>query len=950
MNPLKKLQECGQAAWLDYVRRDLLTSGGLGRLIAEDGLRGMTSNPSIFEKAIGSSADYDAPLRDLEAAGDRDPAALFEQLAIADIRLAADILRSVYDSTRRRDGYISLEVSPELALRTDQTIAEARRLWRAVDRPNLMIKVPGTPAGVPAVRQLISEGINVNITLLFARSAYEAVADAYIDGLEALAARGGDVTGIASVASFFVSRIDTAVDGAIEKRLQASPSTAERQMLEGIHGKVAIANAKLAYEHYRAVIAGARWQRLVRENGAQTQRLLWASTGTKNPHYSDVLYVEELIGEDTVNTMPPATMDAFRDHGRVRASLTEGVDEAHRVIEAVERCGLDLAAVTARLVDDGISLFAEANDKLLGAVAGKRAALLGTGLDRQSVTLAADLQKSVDASLESWRAGGMVRRLWAGDATLWTGQDEAKWLAWLGIVDDRLAHIDGLTRLAADVESGNFRDIVLLGMGGSSLGPDVFATTFGQRKGYPALHILDSTDPAQIKTLESKIDIAKTLFIVSSKSGSTLEPNIFKQYFFARVTDAIGAAAGERFIAITDPGSSLEGVAKRDGFRAIAYGDPGIGGRYSVLSDFGMVPAAAMGVDVADFLASARLMVQSCAASVPPADNPGVMLGTVLGVLGKAGRDKVTIIASPGIAELGAWLEQLIAESTGKAGKGLVPIGAEPLGSPAVYGSDRLFAYIRLDAGADAAQDRAIDAIERAGQPVVRIALRDAGQLGQEFFRWELAIAVAGAIIGIDPFDQPDVEASKIKTRELTDAYEKSGLLPAEQPIFVGDGVKLFTDPRNAKALAALGAGGSLDSYLTAQLGRLSAGDYCALLAYIERNDAHGAALQAMRRAIRDAKRVATCLGFGPRFLHSTGQAYKGGPNSGVFLQITCEDAQDIAVPGDKFSFGTVKAAQARGDFDVLAERGRRALRIHLGADVDAGLAALGSAIARSLG
>ena len=950
MNPLKALQEYGQSIWLDYLRRDLLTGGGLERLIVEDGLRGVTSNPSIFEKAIGGSTEYDATIRQLVGERDVDPVSLFEELAVADIRNAADLLRPVYEATRRRDGYVSLEVGAELALKTAETIAEARRLWRAVDRPNLMIKVPGTAAGAPAVRQLISEGININITLLFAQSAYEAVAAAYVEGLEARAAKGGDVAGIASVASFFLSRIDTVMDEEIAERLKASPPPEQRAALEGLRGKVAVAGAKLAYQHYARLFGGRRWRDFAQRTSAQTQRLLWASTGTKNPAYSDVLYVEELIGPDTVNTLPPATMDAFRDHGRPRASLEEGLEEAGHVMAAVDRLGLPYAATTDRLVTDGIRLFADAGDKLLGAVARKRADVLAERLDRQTASLGEGLQKSVDASLEAWRRDGKVQRLWAGDATLWSGTDEAKWLGWLRIVDDRLAHLDALQHLAADIKAGGFSHLLLLGMGGSSLGPDVLAQTFGRQNGFPELHVLDSTDPAEVAAREAELDIAKTLFIVSSKSGSTLEPAVFKEYFFARVKETVGAAAaGKHFIAITDPGSALERMAKSEGFRAICHGDPAIGGRYSVLSDFGMVPAAAMGLDVAAFLRDANRMVHSCASGVPPADNPGIVLGTIMGMAAKAGRDKLTIIASPGIGEFGAWLEQLTAESTGKHGKGVIPVDGEPLGPPEIYGSDRLFAYLRLDAGADPAQDRAVDALQRAGQPVVRIALADAGRLGQEFFRWEIATAVAGAIIGLNPFDQPDVEASKVKTRELTDEYEKSGRLRPEQPIFAADGIALFTDERNARTLADRGAGASLTSYLQAHLGQLGKGDYCALLAYIERNAAHAGALQAMRRMIRDARRVATCVGFGPRFLHSTGQAYKGGPNSGVFLQITCDDRRDLGVPGRRYSFGTVKAAQARGDFDVLAERGRRALRVHLGGDVEAGLVALKSAIEASL-
>jgi len=484
-------------------------------------------------------------------------------------------------------------------------------------------------------------------------------------------------------------------------------------------------------------------------------------------------------------------------------------------------------------------------------------------------------------------------------------------------------------------------------MGGSSLGPEVFAKTFERQDGRPKLLVLDSTDPAQIRTIESKIDPARTLFIVSSKSGSTLEPNILKQYFFECVARATGGEqAGSRFIAITDPGSKLQAIAERDRFRRVAFGIPSIGGRYSVLSDFGLVPAAAMGLDIGRLLGATEVMVRSCAANVPPAHNPGVVLGTVLGVLGKSGRDKVTIIASPGIADFGAWLEQLLAESTGKQGKGLIPVDAEPLGPPDVYGEDRLFVYVRLSGEADAKQDDAVIALERAGHPVVRISVTDRYQIGQEFFRWEFATAVACSILGINPFDQPDVEASKDKTRELTTAYERTGVLPPETALLSEAGLTLFTDEKNRKAF---GKAGTLAEYLAAHFALIRKGDYCALLAYVERNKHHQEALQDIRALIRDRKRIATCLGFGPRFLHSTGQAYKGGPNTGVFLQITCDDAADLPVPDQKYTFGVVKAAEARGDFEVLAERERRVLRVHLGPHVAAGLTTLMDAVRQAL-
>jgi len=946
-NPLRTLNEFGQSVWLDFVSRDLLKSGGLAKLIAEDGLRGVTSNPSIFEKAIGHGDDYDALIAEAEANGDLDPGALFEDLAVRDIQEGADALSSVYEQTQRRDGFISLEVSPYLAMKTHETIEEARRLWHEVNRRNLMVKVPGTKPGLTAIRTLIGEGININVTLLFSQQVYADVAEAYISGLEAFAKKGGDPHKVSSVASFFVSRIDTLVDEELDKKIAATNDPGEKARLQALKGKIAIANAKLAYQHYKKIYSDERWQRLAQQ-GAQTQRLLWASTGTKNKAYSDVLYVDELIGLDTVNTMPPATMDAYRDHGRARASLEEDIGAAQSVMDALPRAGISIDAVTSKLVEDGVRLFADAADQLYAAVQKKRRTILGPKLNAMSYKLPAEVEKDVQAALEDWRKEGKVRRLWAADASLWTEADEAHWLGWLEIVDKQLKGVAHLEDFSEDVRRSGFTDVLLLGMGGSSLGPEVLGETFGSKAGFPKLHVLDSTDPAQIRRFESHVDLSRTLFLVSSKSGSTLEPNIFKQYFYERAKQVVGAGeAPKRFVAITDPGSSLEKAALNEGFRCVFHGLASIGGRYSVLSHFGMVPAAAIGIDPQAFLENTAEMVRSCAASAPPVENPGVTLGAILGTCQRRGRDKVTIIASQGISDFGAWLEQLLAESTGKLGKGIVPFDAEPLGNPAVYDSDRVFAYLRLAADQDADQERQIAALEAAGHPVVRITVHDRMQLGQEFFRWEMATAVAGSIIGINPFDQPDVEAAKVKTRDLTAAYEQSKALPDQRAFFEGDGIKLFADPRNEAALRPQAS--SLTAALKAHFGRIGVGDYAALLAYIDRDPAHITAMQQLRRVIRDRTKAATCVGFGPRFQHSTGQAYKGGPNSGVFLQITCDDPADLPVPGQFYTFGIVKEAQARGDFEVLAERGRRALRAHITGDLKAGLETLIGATERAL-
>lgn len=941
MNPLKQLEDCGQSVWLDYLIRSLIGNGELKTLVERDGLKGVTSNPSIFEKAIAESDEYAADMKAFLAKADASVTEIYEHLAIGDIRAAADVLRPVYDQTKGRDGYVSLECSPYLAHDAKATVVEASHLWQAIERSNVMVKIPATPEGIPAIRQSIARGININITLLFSLETYEAVAEAYIAGLEDLKAAGGDLSKIASVASFFVSRIDSAVDKALD-------GVADKSAADALRGKVAVANAKLAYARYKELFAGPRWEALA-EAGAQTQRLLWASTSTKNKAYKDTLYVEALIGRDTVDTIPPATMDAFREHGVVVADAVErDLAGARATLDGLKKLGISLDDITTELIEDGVRLFADAFDKLFGSIAEHRRAILGDATPTLEIEPGSEAAKSAfEAEMERWRRGGLIRKLWARDKSLWTGADEDQWLGWLDVVERELQDIDELEAFAEEVKRQGYSDVVLLGMGGSSLGPEVLGASFGGRSGWPRFHMLDSTDPAQLARIEQAVDLKRTLFITSSKSGGTLEPNIFTDYFLERVGAAVGEAdAAKRFVVVTDPGSSLEKRAKAAGFSGIFYGVPSIGGRYSVLSKFGLVPAAAMGIDVKRLLEATRAMQRACGPDVPPAANPGVQLGVMLGVAAKAlGRDKVTIIASPGITDLGAWLEQLLAESTGKQGRGLIPIVGEPLGAPGVYGSDRVFAYLELEGRADPAQRETVAALAKAGHPVARITVKDVWALGQEFFRWEIATAVVGAVIGVNPFDQPDVEASKDKTRALTKQYEATRTLPSQDPVFHENGIALYADPRDA---AELGRHNTLNGYLKSHFERAHDGDYVAFLAYVDRDEAHTAALTEARSFVRDKTRAATCVGFGPRFQHSTGQAYKGGPNTGVFLQITCDDPKDIDVPGHGYSFGVVKAAQARGDLEALVERGRRTLRVHL-KDADAGLPELTRAIIEAL-
>ena len=944
MNPLVALRQAEQSPWYDDLCRKLITSGELNTMIEQDGLMGVTSNPSIFAKAITGSADYDQELKRVSA-GIVGVKQIYEALAIRDIQDVADVLKRVYQESKGRDGYVSLEVSPDLAFKTEETIEEAWHLWQAVNRDNVMIKVPGTEEGLPAIERLIGQGVNINVTLLFSVDVYEQVALAYLRGLEKFGANGGDLSRVSSVASFFVSRIDTMVDQRLDAALQQQPDARKRALLEGLKGQVAIANAKMAYRKYQDIFASRHFQAMT-PHGARPQRLLWASTGTKNPQYPDTYYADRLIGPDTVNTMPVTTFEAFRDHGTVAATLTEGVDEAQAIMQRAAECGIEMTAVTARLRQDGVRMFAASHDQLMGAISRKRLELLGSEINRQTCA-AGSCDAGIAATLTELHEQNFVRRLWDRDPTLWH-QDPApqaiirKALGWLSVSERQVGQAARLQTFADGVRDAGFQHILLLGMGGSSLCPEVCRMTFGVIPGRPALHVLDSTVPSQVKSFEAQVDLEHTLCIVASKSGSTTEPLVFQKYFFERMRQVKGDRAGEHFVAITDPGSLLEQMAKELKFREIFPGVPEIGGRYSALSNFGIVPAALMGVDVGALLSRAERMRFSCDASVPAADNPGVVLGATLGALAKAGRDKVTFIISPAVSALGGWFEQLIAESTGKEGRGIIPVDDEPLGAPKVYGADRVFAYLRCAEGADPKQDAAVDALQAAGHPVIRIDVTDVINLGQEFFRWEIAVATAGSLLGINAFDQPNVQESKDFTRAYLEQFQKNGRLPEETPMVTDGDIRLFADDANQQALQGAS---SLAQVVAAHLSRVQSGDYVAINAYVERTPAIHDRFRRIRAAVRDAKQVATTLGYGPRFLHSTGQLHKGGPNTGVFFQVTADADPDLAIPGEPYSFGVLAAAQALGDMKSLVARNRRVIRIHLGRDVEGGIKRIQDAV-----
>jgi transaldolase/glucose-6-phosphate isomerase len=920
-NALKAISNLGQSIWYDNIERSLLTEGELDRMVTEDYVVGVTSNPSIFQKAISGSEAYDIQIDELISQNPLIPIKdLYEALAIEDIRNAAEILVPVYEQTNSRDGYVSLEVSPDLAHDTEGTVAEARRLFETVNRPNLMIKIPATPAGIPAITQVIGSGINVNVTLIFSLQNYIEVVEAYIAGLEKLDAEGGDIARIASVASFFVSRVDTLFD-----KLLAETESDQGKSLQG---KTAIANAKAAYNKFLELFGSDRFTKLA-EKGAKVQRPLWASTSAKNPAYRDVLYAEELVGPDTVDTMPPVTLEALKDHGQIRASLVEEMDEAEALLTGLDELNIDYTAATRKLQEDGVLAFAKAFTELLNTLENKREAIVSQQVSPMTIN-AAPYRNNIDIRLKSWNAAQVANRIWQLDGTVWVPDPDlaaktnelTNRLGWLNLPEEMPAKAETMETFATEVKEAGFTEVVLLGMGGSSLAPELFMKTFGTENGLP-LTILDSTNPDQVAAVTGKLaDVTRTLFIVSSKSGGTLETLSFYKHFFSMVSQA-KKNPGENFVAITDPESSLDKLAREQAFRRIFHANPDVGGRYSALTDFGLVPAALVGVNMGKLLRRARSMADACRNHA--LFNPGLQLGATMGELALLGRDKITIFTSPKITSFGDWVEQLIAESLGKNGTGILPVVGETITEPAFYRDDRLFVYLRLAGDDNVVLDARFDLLEAAGHPVIWIDMDELEDLGQEFLRWEMATAAAGAVLKINPFDQPNVEQAKQLTRELMAEFKQSGTLPVDSPTLDYEDIDAYGPVM----------GESVTEALSAFLTRFQPGDYVALMAYLPYNDEIATALNELRREIQLVLRTATTLGYGPRFLHSTGQLHKGDGNKGLFIQLTHTPASDVEIPDETYGFATLVAAQAQGDFHALQQNNRRLIRFHIEAGQD---------------
>jgi transaldolase/glucose-6-phosphate isomerase len=895
---IKKLTALGQSLWYDNIQRKILETGEFKAMIERGDIRGVTSNPSIFNAAIAKTNDYDSALTPLAWAG-WGAEKIFWQLAIEDIKAACDAFLPLYEESNGGDGYVSIEVSPNIAHDTTATIAQAQQLWARVARKNLMVKIPATKEGIPAIRQSIAAGININITLIFSLKRYAEVMNAYLSGLEDRVNAKQSIDHIASVASFFVSRVDSKID---PKLPDGSP----------LKGKAAIANAKLAYDEYHKTFAGRRWEN-VKVKGARVQRPLWASTSTKNPAYPDTMYMDSLIGPETVNTVPPATLEAFKDHGKAEMTLMRDLDRAQDEINQLEAAGISMDVVTQELEDEGVKAFEDAFAHLLATIDERR---------KNAASSLGPLADSVSKRLSQLEADSAPARLWKHDPSLWApakdkaGQHEVTIrMGWLDSTDKARKKLSEYQAFAKEVQSAGMDRVLVLGMGGSSLTAEVFSLLMSANGLKPslALGILDSTDPAQVAEAAKNYPPEKTLYIVASKSGGTAEMMANFNYFWK-----LSEKDGSHFAATTDPGTSLEALARKRNFRKIFLADEFVGGRYSALTDFGLVPAALLGVDLNHLLDRADWMRSQCRENDPAARNPGMALGAVLGESALGGRDKLTVVADAALSPFANWIEQIIAESSGKNGKGILPVPLEPLGSPEVYGSDRIFVYLRQTGE----HDKSIAALKAAGHPILQFSILDFYDIGAEIFRWEIATATACSILGVNAFDQPNVESSKKITKAKIADYQKKGKLKEGKPAWKKDGVSVFSPT------AVTGV--SLNVVLGKFLKKAKSGGYVAINAYLPRNDEMTDALQKMRVAIRTKSGNAVTAGFGPRFQHSTGQFHKGGIKDGLFLIITVEPEKDFDIPTEGLTFGTLIRAQALGDYEALIEAKRKVLRIHL--------------------
>jgi transaldolase / glucose-6-phosphate isomerase len=920
-NPLTVLQQLGQSPWLDAVHRGLLRSGELARMVRDGEITGLTANPTLFAHALAHERDYDDALAALVAAG-RTAEAIVDALLVEDVQAAADALLPVHQATKRADGYVSIDLAPALARDAQATVREAKRLWRAVNRPNLMVKIPATVECLPAIEEAIASGINVNVTLVFSLARYDAVMEAYLRGLIRRLETGMRVDRIASVASFLPSRLDAAVDRLLDARIAEAPQVETRAQLERLKGKAAIAQAKLAYTAFREKFGPERFALLARED-AHPQRPLWASACAGNAAYPDVYYVEGLIGADTVNAMSPQTLAAYKEHGHPEDRLALALERAHGVLGQLAHAGIHLDEVTARLEREGLAALEHSHRALLATAAHRREALR---VMARTELRSGPSERTAAATLRAVAAADVLPRLWKRDASLWPGtapvpaSADADRLAWLD-ADGMAPSPDALRAFAESARREGLTHAVVCGAGGATLVPELLRRSLGVARGFLDVAICDATDPAALAAIAKRAAPERTLVVLSSPSGDPAGLDALFRFWWEHIARVVGTRVGRHFVALAPPDSRLDALARERDFREVFATVPGVDGAWAALSAVGIVPAALMGHDLPKLLDRARKMAAACGPDAHALHNPGAQLGATLAALARGGRDKVTVLAPDKIAGFADWLEQLLGGLAPRQGHGLVAVTREPSGPPAVYGKDRVFVHLRLGAK----PDRTAAALERAGHPVIALRLADAYDLAGEMVRWQVATAVAAHLLGTDPFTAPATSTPAP---------------PAAEPS--------ASEPAGAQLAASLApTQADFATRLASQLAAARGRRWVALAAWVAPTPRREKLLQDVRGAIRKRFGVATTLDFGPRALDASATWQGSGPASAIVLQLTAETTQDVPIPGLPYGFGALQDALAAQTRATLTAERRPFVAVHLGRNVEASLTAVLAALQR---
>lgn len=939
------VQKYAHTFWYGALRRDMIRSGEVQRLVETYGVSGFDLNLGELEHAISEGRAYDDAICEASIS---DPSQILEQLTVEDARAVADFLRPIYDRSEGASGYVAVDVSPLKAASAEALLREAERLFTTIDRPNVMIKMPGTATNLTAIEEALFAGVNVLITLIFSAQHYASAVECYLRALERRLYAGTPIDTVASAVSFGVGNVDALVDKLLQNNIRSAQGRGDLSRVSANReriGRVALSNARAAYRRFKDVFYGERFAHLYAA-GAHVQRLLWCEMQPLNPLYDGALYLDHLAVPDTISLVLEPVLQMVSARGGIPAGREHAMEAVPEALNGLVELGIDLEIIGRQLQGDGVEMLEEAFDEAIDRVGGKRQ-LLSSGFNRRQRMVLGVYQDAVESELRRLREQKSIVRMWAHDPTLWKDTPEhtniiASRLGWLNLPSSGQIDRERLRALRDESRTQGWQHVVVMGMGGSILAAEVLWGVFGPQPGYPSLIVLNSTDPAMIRRVEQSIDLTRTLFVVASKTGKTLETLALQQYFYERCREALGAQAGAHFIAITDPGSDLEEQAREYGFRHILLNPPDMNGRYAALSYLGLAPAALVGLEAERILDTGAEMQAACGSNVMGSNHPGLRLGVVLAVLARQGRDKLTLFTSPEIAPIGDWIEQLVAASTGKEGQGIVPVIGSTVGLPHDYDDDRLIVHMRLE-GVPSELESGVRRLQQAGHPVVTLELRDRYDLGAEFYRWAFATAVAGMVLGIDPFDEPNVAEGKRHTARLLEALQQAGSLPEEPPVLVEDNVALYADAGMKSLLEALQEQHDyqttrLSGLLAAFLSLARSGDYVSLLAYVPPYPEYAEALNGIGRRIRHILKRAVTLGFGPRSLHSTGQLHKGGPNTGVFIMFTATDEADLPVPGTAYGFSALKRAEAVGDLEALRARGRRIVRVDLGTDVAAGL------------